>query len=109
MTLARVQGIYYIVTGLWPLLHMSSFEAVTGRKTDKWLVKTSGLMIAGVGLSLLLIDTEAARVLGLTIATIVAATEAYYSLKGTLSIVYFIESLIEFVFILIWILTALAA
>jgi hypothetical protein len=33
--------------GLWPLLHMRSFEAVTGPKADRWLVRTvAGLMVA---------------------------------------------------------------
>ena len=33
------QGALYVVTGVWPLLHMASFEAVTGPKTDDWLVR----------------------------------------------------------------------
>ncbi len=35
------------VGGLWPLLHMRSFEQVLGPKTDRWLVRTvAGLMLA---------------------------------------------------------------
>ena len=30
----RVQGSYYLVTGLWPLVHLASFEAITGPKVD---------------------------------------------------------------------------
>lgn len=28
----------WIASGLWPIVHMRSFEAVAGRKRDKWLV-----------------------------------------------------------------------
>ena len=37
--LAAGQGVYWAATGAWPLLHMRSFEAVTGGK----LVQTVGL------------------------------------------------------------------
>jgi hypothetical protein len=46
LTLARLQGAANLVGGLWPLLHLKSFEAVFGPKTDRWLVKTvSGLLV----------------------------------------------------------------
>ena len=51
--LPLVQGGYYLLTGLWPLVHMESFERVTGRKTDKWLVRTVGLLAAAIGTGLL--------------------------------------------------------
>ena len=45
---------YYVASGVWPIVHMASFEAVTGTKTDKWLVKmVAALAIAnGVVLGL---------------------------------------------------------
>ena len=47
------QGVYYILTGLWPLVSMQSFELVTGPKTDDWLVQTVGLLLAVIGMTLL--------------------------------------------------------
>lgn len=47
--LALVQGGYYFVTGVWPFLHMRSFEAVTGPKTDRWLVQTVGALVGVLG------------------------------------------------------------
>ena len=36
-----------MVFGAWPLVHMRSFEWVSGPKTDHWLVQTvAGLLIA---------------------------------------------------------------
>lgn len=47
--LAVAQGAFYLATGVWPLLHMRSFEAVTGEKTDDWLVETVGALLTVSG------------------------------------------------------------
>lgn len=39
------QGVYYVVSGAWPLVHIDSFQKVTGRNTDLWLVHTVGLLV----------------------------------------------------------------
>ncbi|HEX8821509.1 MAG TPA: hypothetical protein VF794_16410 [Archangium sp.] len=51
--LAVAQGVFYVGTGVWPLVHLRSFEAVTGPKREGWLVKTVGALIAVVGGTLL--------------------------------------------------------
>lgn len=51
--LALAQGGYYVLTGVWPFLHMRSFEAVTGPKTDHWLVQTVGALVGTLGGTLL--------------------------------------------------------
>jgi hypothetical protein len=53
-TISAGQGAYFLVTGLWPLVSLRSFYAVTGPKRDGWLVQTVGSMIACVGSTLLL-------------------------------------------------------
>ena len=50
---ALVQGLYYLATGLWPIFHINSFLLVTGPKTDLWLVKTVGILVAVIGTVLL--------------------------------------------------------
>jgi hypothetical protein len=47
-----IQSIYYLVTGIWPLVSMRTFEAVTGPKTDDWLVQTVGVLAAVIGVAL---------------------------------------------------------
>lgn len=47
-----VQGVFYIATGLWPVVHLRSFEAVSGPKADRWLVRTTGALITAVGVAL---------------------------------------------------------
>lgn len=46
------QGTYFLVTGLWPLMWMDGFLAVTGPKEELWLVRTVGLLAAAIGLVL---------------------------------------------------------
>jgi uncharacterized membrane protein YhhN len=44
-SLALVHGAANLAGGLWPLVHLDSFEMVFGPKVDRWLVKTvSGLL-----------------------------------------------------------------
>jgi hypothetical protein len=52
-SMIAAQGLYYILTGLWPVVSMQSFELVTGPKTDDWLVQTVGLLLAVIGMTLL--------------------------------------------------------
>jgi hypothetical protein len=46
---ALIQALYYLPTGIWPLIHIRSFERLTGPKVDRWLVKTVSILIAVIG------------------------------------------------------------
>src|SRR5438105_15757622 len=57
-----VQGLYYLATGVWPLVSIETFQMVTGPKTDHlptgregdhWLVMTVAVLIVSVAVSLL--------------------------------------------------------
>lgn len=50
--LAGLHAGYLIATGVWPLVHRRSFEAVTGPKAEFWLVRTVGGLAAACGVSL---------------------------------------------------------
>jgi hypothetical protein len=51
-TPSRLLARYYLVTGIWPLLHRRSFELVTGRKHDFWLARSVGVLVTGLGVAL---------------------------------------------------------
>jgi hypothetical protein len=110
---AKLQGTFYIINGLWPLVHMRSFEAVSGPKTDKWLVRTvSGLLIA-VGLEQLRAapgreSAAVARRLGVGTAVTLAAIDLYYASKGRISKVYLLDSAVELFWIRSWLRKDLA-
>src|SRR3546814_11279963 len=46
-----IQGIYFVVTGIWPLLNMASFITATGPKQDTWMAEMVGLSSASIGLT----------------------------------------------------------
>jgi hypothetical protein len=48
-----VQGSYFLLTALWPLVHMPSFMVVSGPKKDIWLVETVALLLLAIGGTLL--------------------------------------------------------
>src|SRR4051812_18856859 len=80
---AALHGLYYVTSGIWPIVDLPSFEAVSGRKRDRWLVRTMGAVFVAVGASLV---TAAARrkvdtptqVLGVGVPIAVTAAELYY-------------------------------
>jgi hypothetical protein len=47
--IAAFHSAYLVTTGLWPLAHRDSFEAITGPKSDFWLVRTVGGLAAACG------------------------------------------------------------
>jgi hypothetical protein len=53
MDLLRMQGWYYGIGGLWPLLHFRSFEAVVGPKPDRFQTEVTAALFVAVGAALL--------------------------------------------------------
>lgn len=100
MLLARVHGLYYLLTGLWPVFHIDSFQSVTGAKTDLWLVKTVGLLIAVIGATLLaagrrkILSTDLV-LLGAGSAAALGGIDVTYALRGVISKIYLLDAPIE--------------
>src|SRR3954447_3194547 len=46
---AVAQAIFYVLTGVWSLVGIRSFQKVTGPKVDVWLVKTVGVLVIVIG------------------------------------------------------------
>jgi hypothetical protein len=100
------QGVYYTVTGLWPLVHMPSFLSVTGPKTDLWLVRMVGLLAFANGVCMLYsrFTREFPPVLFVLTgasALAFAAIDVYYVLAGTIRPVYLGDALAEIIFFLL--------
>lgn len=104
-----VQGLYYIISGLWAQVSIETFMKVTGPKTDIWLVKIVGLLLVVSGVVLILstlrrrVPLEIA-VLATGNAVVLIGVELVYVLNGTISPIYLLDALIEAAFILGWIL-----
>ena len=105
--LAWFQGLYFLVTGLWPLFHMPSFLAMTGPKVDLWLVKTVGVLIVVIGAVLILgarrrtIGPEV-TLLAVGSAASLAGVDLVYALSDRIWDVYLLDALAEIGLIVLW-------
>ncbi|HEY0017805.1 MAG TPA: hypothetical protein VGC13_15940 [Longimicrobium sp.] len=98
--LAMAQGAFYLATGVWPLLHMGSFEAVTGEKTDDWLVETVGALIAVSGAAMLMAGlrrrvTPEIALLAAGSAGALAAIDVIYTARRVIRPVYLADAAVE--------------
>lgn len=104
---AVVQGLYYLATGVWPLVHVESFLAVTGPKTDLWLVYTVGALIAVVG-TVLLAAARSGRVtpevalLAVGSALALTAIDAIFVARRVIDPIYLADAAAEVVLVGWW-------
>ena len=104
---ALVQGIYFFVTGIWPLVSMETFLKITGPKTDLWLVKTVGSILAVIGAVLILAQvngeiTASIVVLAMGSAFSLAVVEMVYVAKQVIPIIYLGDAFLELLLIAWW-------
>lgn len=102
-TVLAAQGVYYALTGIWALLHIGSFQWVTGPKVDTWLVKTvgalvlvSGTVMAASGFRRRSLPEIRALALGSAIAFTLIDT--IYVAKRRISLVYLLDAALELAF-----------
>src|SRR5687768_14601167 len=95
----RLQAIYYIATGLWPIVHLRSFYAVTGAKRDGWLVQTFGALVVALGTVMWPRRTGAARQMQEQLATASAAaliaSEVVFTTRRRISPIYLADAAVE--------------
>jgi hypothetical protein len=104
---ALAQGAYFTATGLWPLLHMRSFLAVTGPKTDLWLVKTVGALIAVAGGTIAVAAlrdrvTPEVRMLAGGTAAALGAVDVVYTAQRRIPPIYLLDGAIEAAIVAFW-------
>jgi hypothetical protein len=98
--LLRVQGWLYVLTGLWPVLHLRSFEWATGEKYDDFLVHTVGLLLFVIGAVLLAtlrrrqVTRELLWLAAGSAASLFAIDIVYFA-NGRLSPIYLVDAAIE--------------
>ena len=93
---------YYIATGIWPIIDIKSFMAVTGPKTDIWLVKMVGLLTISISIQIFaeLKNRSSSLRLPITAALSYLIIDSYYSLNGTISKVYLADGLLQAAFLI---------
>lgn len=107
-TVLWIQGIYFFITGIWPLVFYRSFETITGHKTDVWLVKTAGALLAVTGAALLnaVINTAPVNstvfIIGTGSAVVLLIIDLVYVAKSVISKIYLVDACIQFLLIVLW-------
>ena len=109
--LAWTQSAFYLATGLWPIVSLRTFEAVTGPKAEGWLVKTVGGLIATAGAALG--SAAAARrvtpeiaMIGAGCAATLAAIDIVYVRRRRIPPIYLADAAIELALVAAWAVAA---
>lgn len=103
----RLQALYFVVTGIWPCLEIRSFQKISGPKTDLWLVKTVGVLVAVIGGVIGMAGMRrriTPEIAGLAIgsSTGLAAIDIFYGGRERISRIYLLDALVEVLFIVAW-------
>jgi hypothetical protein len=111
-----VQGLYYLITGVWPLVSIETFLMATGPKTDHlitgdeadhWLVKTVGVLITAVAVPLLIAAWRRScpvevAILAILCAIGLTAIDVIYVARQTIPPIYLVDAAVEMPLITIW-------
>jgi hypothetical protein len=106
--LALLHGVYYLITGAWPLLSMRTFQWVTGPKVDRWLVRMVGILAAVIGGALVRDgpgrDATRRPDAGLAVASALGftAVDVVYVARGRISRVYLLDAVMELGLVVAW-------
>lgn len=108
-TLSVIHGLYFCITGLWPILHMDSFLFVTGPKEDLWLVETVGMLAMVIGLGLLIGGWTKNITFPLSMIAVAAAigfilVDVIFVWRLIISPIYLLDAAVEFVFLVAWVI-----
>ena len=111
---ALVQGMYFFITGVWPIISMSTFLKITGPKTDLWLVKTVGLILAVIGIVLIVAWVNAEinasiAILAIGSALSLALVDVTYVAKRVISPIYLADAIAELILIGWWVVSILVS
>jgi hypothetical protein len=106
-TLARLHGVTNVAGGLWPLIHLRSFEAILGPKVDRWLVYTVAGLLASIGAAQLTSTADEAgvrqaRCLGMGTALTLAGVDLVYVSRRRISRMYLVDAALEAAWLLAW-------
>jgi hypothetical protein len=104
---SRAQGAFYVASGLWPLLHRRSFEAVFGPKQDYWLAATVALLLVGTGTVQAMAPSTpdglaSARRIGAATAAALASVDLVNVGRGRISRMYLIDAAAELGWLWVW-------
>ncbi|MFE0331766.1 hypothetical protein ACWEWI_27775 [Streptomyces sp. NPDC003753] len=107
LCVARAQGLFDLVGGGWPLLHLRSFEWVFGPKTEHWLQRTTAGLLATSGWALLRTPAvpggaAQARRTGVGTAVTLLAVDLVYVPRGRIRPTYLLDAAMQAGWLAAW-------
>jgi hypothetical protein len=110
-TVARAQGAFNIVTGLWPWVSMQTFELVLGPKVDHWLVRAVANLLIVTGIAEVTTPDDPAalrqtRKAGIGVAAALTAIDAIYVPRRRISRMYVLDAAGHLFWIAAWLAAA---
>jgi hypothetical protein len=101
------QAAYYVLTGIWALVSINTFQKVTGPKVDTWLVRTVGVLVTVVGGVLAMAGlrrthTPEVPTLAIGSALGLAAIDVIYVARKRISPIYLLDALGEMLLVGFW-------
>jgi hypothetical protein len=116
IVLLWVQGLYYFITGIWPLMSIETFQMVTGPKTDHlvtgresdhWLVMTVGVLIVAIAITLLVAAWRRQHSIEVAVLAVVSAIaltgiDVVYVARQVIAPIYLVDAVAEVVLIAGW-------
>ena len=101
------QALYYVLTGVWSLVSIRTFQMVTGPKTDTWLVKTVGVLVIVIGTVLGMAGSRRewspeVPALAVGSAAGLAGIDVVYVAQKRISPIYLLDALAEVMLIVMW-------
>ncbi|MEV6739648.1 hypothetical protein AB0N14_23005 [Streptomyces sp. NPDC051104] len=107
LCVARAQGLFNLVGGGWPLLHLRSFEWVFGPKTEHWLQRTTAGLLATSGWALLRTPAvpggpAQARRTGVGTAVTLLAVDLVYVPRGRIRPTYLLDAAMQAGWLAAW-------
>jgi hypothetical protein len=108
--MAKAHGAFNLAGGLWPLVHVRSFEAVFGPKDDRWLEFTVAGLMTSVGYEQWRAGTPEgwrhAQTLGIGTAATLFAIDLIYVPRGRIKWTYLLDAAAEGALIAGWLVLA---
>jgi hypothetical protein len=100
-------ALYFGIGGIWAVLGRRSFAAITGPKTDYWLVRTVGGLLVAVGSAIGLAGarerlTPEIRGLAVATSTVLIAIDLVFTVTGRIRRVYLLDALANAILIAGW-------
>ena len=104
-------GVFNVAGGLWPLVHLRSFEWVLGPKTHVWLQRTTGGLLVSAGLAQLAAAPDPqgpaqARRIELCTALTLLAVDLVYVPMGRIRPTYLLDAAMQTGWIRTWLRSA---